>query len=106
MRVENGAVDSLFSSSRSSAARGAGEESRVSTNTSNSNGVDFVSLSDATNLLALAKDKIPSDKQARLEAISGQIRSGTYQADTSDVSRALVQGHLHDWSGGPGPNDG
>jgi hypothetical protein len=95
MRVQNGAVDSPFSSSRSGAAQNVGVESRTNAHV-NAGDTDFVSLSNAASLVGLAKGKIPADKQAKFDVISSQFRAGDYHAHASDVSHALVQGHLQD----------
>lgn len=94
MRVQNGAVDSAASSTRSDAAQSSGAESRLASSAPASGSADRVSLSNATSLLSLAKGMMPADKQAKLESVAAQFRSGQYQADAPGVSEAIVQGHI------------
>lgn len=51
---------------------------------------DTVSLSNASTLVALAKG-VPADRQAKLNALAAQIRSGQYQVNVNDITRAIVQ---------------
>jgi hypothetical protein len=53
-----------------------------------------VQLSSASSLVALAKGMMPSDKQAKLDAVSAQFSSGSYHADAHEVGQAVVQGHI------------
>lgn len=94
MRVQNGAVESPFNTTRSEAAQNVGAESRVNGQGAASGSADRVSLSNAASLVSLAKSMMPADKQAKLEAVATRFRSGQYQSDDSEVSQAIVEGHI------------
>jgi hypothetical protein len=58
---------------------------------SDSGNGDTVSLSGVSNLIALAKIDGSPDRQAKVDNLASLFRSGQYQANLSDVSRAMVQ---------------
>jgi flagellar biosynthesis anti-sigma factor FlgM len=55
---------------------------------------DTVSLSGITNLIGSNKAEISPERQAKIESLSAQVRSGQYKVDSGDVSRALMQDML------------
>lgn len=57
-------------------------------------GTDNVSLSSASGLASLAKTLTPADKQMKIAALTAQLGSGQYRADSSQISRSILQGHL------------
>jgi len=57
-------------------------------------GMDEVSLSGASSLASLAKTLTPADKQAKVAALTSQVRSGQYRADAAQISLSVVQSHL------------
>ena len=91
MRIGNGNIDSLGSGGIGSVG-GAGSESRGSTAAASSKS-DSVNLSNAANLVALAKSGSAS-RQSKLDSISAQVKSGSYQSDSAQVSQAVVQSHI------------
>lgn len=93
MRVQNGAVDSSFNTARSDAAQSQTVEPRPNSNGVTSTNTDQVSLSNASNLVELAKGMMPADKQAQFQAIAARVHAGQYKADASGISQAIVQGH-------------
>ena len=54
---------------------------------------DSVSLSNAASLVALAKASSTS-RQAKIQTLSADVKSGRYQTDTSQVSHAVVESHI------------
>lgn len=52
---------------------------------------DTVSLSGVSNLIALAKSDPSPDRQAKIDSLTTLVRSGQYQTNVNDVSRAIVQ---------------
>ena len=93
MRVQNGAVDSSFNTTRSDAAQSSAVEPRPNSNGVTSTNTDQVSLSNASSLVELAKGMMPADKQAKFQAVTAQVHAGQYNADASGISQAIVQGH-------------
>jgi anti-sigma28 factor (negative regulator of flagellin synthesis) len=55
---------------------------------------DSVKLSNASELVSLAKSAALASRDAKLSNISAMVRSGQYNADTASVSRAVVEGHI------------
>jgi anti-sigma28 factor (negative regulator of flagellin synthesis) len=88
-RIDGGAdaVNGLGPDSRSSAARQQGLNS------------DTVTLSDAGNWIGLAKTSVSAAQQQRVASIAAQLRSGQYQTDVTEISRAVVGGHLRGLEG-------
>jgi anti-sigma28 factor (negative regulator of flagellin synthesis) len=104
MRIDNKSLDALVQTPEA----GAGETAATSRRTTSAIGgadaqsaasrfatlgatEDQVSLSNASNLVALAKGTVPTDRQAKINALTAQVRSGQYNPDLSEVSRAMVQ---------------
>jgi anti-sigma28 factor (negative regulator of flagellin synthesis) len=91
MQISNSNIDSLGNSGVG-AVGGAASGYRTSAG-GVGNKSDSVSLSNAANLIALAKSSAAS-RQSKLQSLSAQLKSGSYQADTDVVSQALVDGHI------------
>jgi hypothetical protein len=91
MRIGNGGLESLGNGSVGSVG-GAGSDSRTSPSGSGTKS-DSVSLSNAANLVALAKTGGAS-RQSKLESLGAQVKSGSYDSDTGLVSRLVVEGHI------------
>jgi anti-sigma28 factor (negative regulator of flagellin synthesis) len=53
-------------------------------------GTDVVNLSGASNLIGLARDSSAPDRASRIATLTAQIRSGSYQADLTAVSRSIL----------------
>jgi anti-sigma28 factor (negative regulator of flagellin synthesis) len=92
MRIEGQMDAKVVSNTRSAETRAAGPESTTGHMLATSHGTDNVSLSGASGLAALAKQLTPADKQAKIAALTSQVRSGQYRAGASEISRAVVQG--------------
>ncbi len=90
MRIGSSSVDQLGTSG-TGAVGGANSDAR--SNAAGGAKSDSVSLSNAASLIALAKSGA-GNRQEKVQNIGSQVRSGTYQADTAQVSRAVVQGHI------------
>jgi anti-sigma28 factor (negative regulator of flagellin synthesis) len=54
---------------------------------------DSVNLTSFSNLIALAKAS-PVSQLSKIQALSAEIKSGTYQPDTVEVGRAVVADHI------------
>ncbi len=91
MRIGNQADGAGITSTRSSAAQTIGHDTRPAASTSADNDGDQVSLSSASSLVALAKNSNPPDKQAKVAALTAQVRSGSYSVDNAQTSRALIR---------------
>ena len=94
MRIQSQTDANRTSDARSVGARTAGSESAAEQMPVSSRGADQVSLSSASGLTSLAKTLMPADKQAKIAALTLQVRSGQYRTDASQISRSLVQEHL------------
>ena len=55
---------------------------------------DTVSLSGVSNLIGSSKAAISPERQAKIESLAAQVRSGQYQVNSGDVSRAMIQDML------------
>jgi anti-sigma28 factor (negative regulator of flagellin synthesis) len=95
MRIESQTGAKITSNVRSAEVRAAGPDSTTGHMLVSSLGTDNVSLSSASGLASLAKTLMPQDKQAKIAALTSQVRSGQYRAEASQVSRSLIQGHLN-----------
>lgn len=94
MRVGNGTEASVINNARSAEAKTAGSASSTGHMQMSSPGGDEVSLSGASSLASLAKTLTPQNKQAKISALTSQVRSGQYRADAAEVSRSIIQRHL------------
>ncbi len=92
MRIENQSAKNVEENVRSSATRAAGSEATAGNANLSHSANDQVSLSGASNLLDLAKS-LPSFKQSKIDALTNQVRSGTYQVDAAATSRSLLEQH-------------
>jgi hypothetical protein len=93
MRIGNSSLDSLIGTGPS-AVNGAGGDSPSVGNSPDGARADSVSLSNAGNLIGLAKASTSATQPAKLASLTAQLRAGQYQANTAQVSQALVEGHL------------
>lgn len=94
MKIDNKAGESLVSSSSLGSLSSVTGESRSGASAAKGTSEDRVSLSNASSLVALAKNARPADRQARINALTAQYRSGQYKPDLSQVSHAMLQGML------------
>jgi hypothetical protein len=53
-----------------------------------------VKLSSASSLIAAAKTSTSAAHEAKLSSLASLVRSGQYNADSAQVSHAVVEGHL------------
>jgi anti-sigma28 factor (negative regulator of flagellin synthesis) len=91
MRVDNKSVDTLAAETRASSTQKVGQQdSPLSTKSAGVQGGDQASLSSATNLVALAKSATSATRQARISALTSQVRSGSYQGDVGQAGRGMV----------------
>jgi anti-sigma28 factor (negative regulator of flagellin synthesis) len=94
MRIGNSGEGSFVDSTRSSATKAAGLDSKNITDSSASFGTDRVNLSNAGSLIALAKSSGTStDRASKLATLAAQVSSGTYSASSSDIGKALIRGY-------------
>jgi hypothetical protein len=95
MRIDNNNGETVVSNGRSGSiqgldlAHGSNPAARLS-----KSGTDLVNLSSATSLLSIAKKMASTGRQSMLDSLAAQLRSGEYQPEPPDISRAVVQGHL------------
>ena len=92
MKIDNKAGDSLVSSSSVASALPVTGDSRSGASAATGASEDRVSLSNASSLVAAAKNVRSADRQARINALTAQVRAGHYKPDLSQVSHAIVQG--------------
>ena len=93
MRVDNQNAVSIGGTSSSSLRQVGGGDSRTASGIGDDASSDVVKLSGASNLIALAKNVQSADRQSRISSIAVQVRAGTYQVDSQNVSKAIL-GHL------------
>ncbi|HEY7211868.1 MAG TPA: flagellar biosynthesis anti-sigma factor FlgM [Bryobacteraceae bacterium] len=91
MRVENGLTNSIGSSNGVGSAGQAGSNSRAQGVQAEDRSFDSVNLSSASDLVALAKNAHPVDRQQKVAALTAQVRSGSYRVDNQAVSQALIE---------------
>ncbi len=94
MRIQDSSLQGLNGANNSKQVNAAGGQARTENSSLDDGGTDIVKLSSASQLLATAKSLDASSRQSKVDSIAAQVRSGTYQADLRQVSRAIVQGHL------------
>jgi|SRR5579884_1760894 len=95
MRIDDNTATTVYGSSASSRTLGADLQTRWDgIKEADSSVSDQVNLSDASSLIALAKQSTFAGRQERVSAIISQVRAGQYQSDVGQVGRAIVQGHL------------
>jgi anti-sigma28 factor (negative regulator of flagellin synthesis) len=91
VRIGSSGIDNLGGGQVGSVG-GVGTDTRYS-GASASQKSDSVSLSGAASLVALAKSGAAS-RQSKIQSLSVQVKSGSYQADTAQISHAVVQSHI------------
>ncbi len=89
MRVENQNAVAVGGTSSSSLRQVGGGDSRGS-GIGDDASSDVVKLSGASNLIALARNVQSADRQFRISSIAAQVRSGSYQINSQDVSKAIL----------------
>jgi len=94
MKIQDSGLQGLAGANNSKQVSPAGSQARAGIGSTDDGGTDIVKLSSASQLITTAKALGASSQQARIDSIAAQVRSGTYQADLGQVSRAIVQGHL------------
>lgn len=95
MRIEDNTATNIYGSGAAGATPSVDWQSRSeAANGANTGASDLVNLSDATNLVALARQASSPDREARVSGVIAQVRSGQYQVDLPQVGRAVIQGHL------------
>jgi anti-sigma28 factor (negative regulator of flagellin synthesis) len=93
MRVDNGAIGGTLPDLYTGATD-KGAQSYRSSSTTPATGEDLSSLSNTSELVALAKTMTPSEHVAKLQAIKADISAGRYESSPPEVSQALVNEHL------------
>ncbi|HEX4166277.1 MAG TPA: hypothetical protein VHZ55_12485 [Bryobacteraceae bacterium] len=89
MRIENQNISGVAGSGNSGAVHSA-DNTSTSAASAGDNSDDTVSLSSASNLIALSKTLTSADKQSRIANLTSQVQSGVYQPDLPAASRALI----------------
>jgi len=93
MKIGNASIETLVNGG-AGAIGGAAADSRAAGGTQSGTSTDTVKLSNASALIALAKTSSSPAQQAKLQTLSSQVGSGQYQAESAQVSQALVAAHL------------
>jgi anti-sigma28 factor (negative regulator of flagellin synthesis) len=94
VRIGTSGVDNLGSGNVGPVG-GANPEGRsLAAAAGTSSKADSVTLSSAAGLVALAKSSASSASQSKLQSLSAQVKSGSYEADLGQISRAVVQSHI------------
>jgi anti-sigma28 factor (negative regulator of flagellin synthesis) len=93
MRIENGTVDNRINGG-AGAVEGLGADSKSSPANRQGLDTDTVSLSDAGSYIGLAKTSVSAAQQQKVASVAAQLRSGQYQTDVTEISKAVVGGHL------------
>jgi hypothetical protein len=97
MRIDNGTDSANIAGARTSAARDVGSEPRIDSQTiTPASAEDEVTLSNANSLVTLARNVMPPDRQAHVDAVAAQYRSGNYHPSDSEIGKAILQSHLED----------
>ena len=91
MRVDKKQLDSLRAANNTGASQRIGQQSpSLSTTAAGASGADQASLSSASNLVALARTATSADRQAKLQSLTQQVQTGSYQGDTGRAGQAMV----------------
>jgi anti-sigma28 factor (negative regulator of flagellin synthesis) len=98
MRIENGTVDNRINGG-ADAVEGLGPDSKSSSANRQGLHTDTVALSDDGNWIGLAKSSISAAQQQKIASVTEQLRSGQYQTDVTQISKAVVGGHLRGLEG-------
>lgn len=93
MRVNNNnAVNTVATGTPTGAAQKVAQQgSQLTTAAAPGAKDDQASLSSASNLVSLAKNATTAARQAKLSALTAQVRSGSYQGDTGQAGKAMVK---------------
>jgi anti-sigma28 factor (negative regulator of flagellin synthesis) len=98
MRITNDAVDNRIGGG-TAAVEGLAPDTRSSSLNRQGLQNDTVTLSDAANYIGLAKNSSSVAQQQRVASVAAQLRSGEYNTDVKEISRAVVGGHLRGLEG-------
>jgi anti-sigma28 factor (negative regulator of flagellin synthesis) len=98
MRIEDGTVDNRINGG-AGAVEGLGPDSKSSSANRQSLHSDTVALSDAGNWIGLAKGSVSAAQQQKIASVTEQLRSGQYHTDVTEISKAVVGGHLRGLEG-------
>jgi anti-sigma28 factor (negative regulator of flagellin synthesis) len=90
IRIGSSGIDNLGNGSVGSVGGVGSETSAAAASRTKS---DSVSLSNSASLVALAKSGAAS-RQSKIQSLSAEVKSGRYQADTSQISHAVVENHV------------
>ncbi len=90
MRVENGNISGVGGGNSSGSVRSIVADPKIQSGDGDDASADTVRLSSATNLVAQAKNVSSSERQLKIASLASQIRSGTYQVNSSQVSQAII----------------
>jgi hypothetical protein len=93
MKIGNSSIDSLIQGGTGS-VNGVDSGGSSAASARAGGGSDSVRLSNASNLVALAKATSTDSSAARVQSLSSLIQAGQYQADSFQTSQAVVDGHL------------
>jgi hypothetical protein len=93
MRIGTSTIDSRIDSG-SSRIDGLGSDSESQGKVRSGNTGDTVQLSEARNLIQLAKTSTSAAQVQHLDAVRAQVGAGQYETDFGQLSHALVNGHL------------
>jgi anti-sigma28 factor (negative regulator of flagellin synthesis) len=92
MRIDNKTLETLGTTTGASATQRAGaQSSSLSTQAASGQRADQATLSNATNLVSLAKNATSTARQAKISALTAQVSSGSYQGNTAQAGQAMVQ---------------
>lgn len=97
MRITNSAVDNRIDGG-ANAVEGLAPDARSSSHRQGLHS-DTVSLSDAANWIGLAKSSISAAQQEHVASVAARFRAGEYHTDVTEISRAVVGGHLRGLEG-------
>jgi hypothetical protein len=98
MRITNSAVDNRIDGG-TNAVEGLAPDARSSSPHRNGLHSDTVALSDAANWIGLAKSSVSAAQQERVASVAARFRAGEYHTDVTEISRAVVGGHLRGLEG-------
>ena len=91
MRIDNGSTNSIGSGNGLGSVGQVGSNSRAQGTHGEDRSFDSVNLSSASDLVALAKNAQPLDRQEKIATLAAQVRSGSYRVDNQAVSQALIE---------------
>jgi anti-sigma28 factor (negative regulator of flagellin synthesis) len=96
MKITNSSIETVAPGGSGTAAAVGGSEANQARTAANRRATDdSVSLSNASQLVNLAKtNSVAPDHAAKLASLAALVRTGQYSADTAGVSHAVVEGHI------------